>query len=59
LALAGWRLGHLFRYRPKQPGYNKRLRNLAPTIARVISSHDEQLSYAQGNNHRRRLAFVD
>ena len=36
LALASWRLGHLFPYLPKQPGYNKRLRALAPTIARVI-----------------------
>jgi hypothetical protein len=26
-------LGHLFRYRPKQPGYNKRLRALEPTPA--------------------------
>jgi hypothetical protein len=30
-------LGHLFPYLPKQPGYNKRLRALAPTIARVIT----------------------
>lgn len=37
LALAGWRLQHLFPYLPQQPGYNKRLRALAPTIARVIS----------------------
>jgi hypothetical protein len=37
LALARWRLGHLFPYLPKQPGYNKRLRKLAPTIARVIA----------------------
>ena len=37
LALAQWRLGHLFAYLPKQPGYNKRLRSLAPTIARVIA----------------------
>jgi hypothetical protein len=37
LALAHWRLGHLFPYLPKQPGYNKRLRALAPTIARVIT----------------------
>ena len=36
LAFARWRLGHLFRYLPQQPGYNKRLRGLAPTIARVI-----------------------
>ncbi len=33
LALARWRLGHLFPYLPKQPGYNKRLRALAPQIA--------------------------
>jgi len=37
LALARWRLGHLFPYLPKQPGYNKRLRKLAPTIAQVIT----------------------
>jgi Transposase DDE domain len=37
LALAGWRLGHLFPYLPQQSGYNKRLRALAPTIARVIT----------------------
>jgi hypothetical protein len=37
LALAHWRLGHLFAYLPQQPGYNKRLRSLAPTIARVIT----------------------
>jgi Transposase DDE domain len=37
LALARWRLGHLFPYLPQQPGYNKRLRALAPTIALVIS----------------------
>jgi hypothetical protein len=37
LALARWRLGHLFPYLPKQPGYNKRLRALAPTIARIIT----------------------
>jgi Transposase DDE domain len=37
LAFAHWRLGHLFRYLPQQPGYNKRLRALAPTIARVIT----------------------
>jgi hypothetical protein len=37
LALAQYRLGHLFPYLPQQPGYNKRLRALAPTIARVIT----------------------
>jgi hypothetical protein len=37
LALAGWRLGHLFPYLPQQSGYNKRLWSLAPTIARVIT----------------------
>jgi len=37
LALARWRLGHLFGYLPQQPGYNKRLRALAPTIARIIT----------------------
>ena len=37
LALARWRLGHLFPYLPQQSGYNKRLRALGPTIARVIT----------------------
>jgi hypothetical protein len=36
LAFARWRLGHLFTYLPKQSGYNKRLRALAPTIADVL-----------------------
>jgi HTH-type transcriptional regulator/antitoxin HigA len=33
--------------------------NIAPAIVVGRMQHDEQLSYAQGNNHRRRLAFVD
>jgi hypothetical protein len=33
LALARYRLGHLFPYLPKQPGYNKRLRRLVPAYA--------------------------
>jgi len=37
LALARWRLSHLFPYLPKQPGYNKRLRSLAPRIGGVIT----------------------
>ena len=37
LALARWRLGHLFPYLPKQPGYNKRLRALAPAIGQIIT----------------------
>ena len=37
LALAPYRLGHLFPYLPKQPGYNKRLRSLAPEIGRCIN----------------------
>jgi Transposase DDE domain len=36
LRLARKHLGHLFRYIPKQPGYNKRLRSLAPQICLVI-----------------------
>jgi Transposase DDE domain len=36
LRLARKQLGHLFRYIPKQPGYNKRLRALAPEICLVI-----------------------
>jgi hypothetical protein len=37
LALASYRLGHLFPYLPKQPGYNKRLRRLVPELGRAIN----------------------
>jgi hypothetical protein len=37
LGFAIGRLGHLFPYLPKQPGYNKRLRALAPQIVRSIN----------------------
>ena len=37
LALAGYRLGHLFPYLPKQPGYSKRMRRLVPAIERTIN----------------------
>lgn len=37
LRLARQRLGHLFPYIPKQPGYNKRLRKLAPQICLAIN----------------------
>lgn len=37
LALARYRLGHLFAYLPKQSGYNKRLRSLTPEIERTIN----------------------
>lgn len=37
LRLAGKQLGHLFPYIPLQPGYNKRLRSLAPQICQVIN----------------------
>jgi hypothetical protein len=37
LALATYRLGHLFPYLPKQPGYNKRVRRLGPQIAACIT----------------------
>lgn len=37
LRFARSRLGHLFPYLPKQPGYNKRVRALAPQIARVLA----------------------
>jgi hypothetical protein len=36
LRAARRRLGHLFPYIPKQPGYNKRVRALAPKIVRVL-----------------------
>ncbi len=37
LRLARRRLSHLFPYIPKQPGYNKRLRTLAPRICLIIN----------------------
>jgi Transposase DDE domain len=37
LALAAYRLGHLFPYLPKQPGYNRRQRKLIPEISRTIN----------------------
>src|SRR5215211_73265 len=37
LALAGYRLSHLFPYLPKQSGYNKRVRALTPEIGRCIN----------------------
>ena len=37
LAFARWRLAHLFPYLPKQPGYNKRLRALAPQIVALLN----------------------
>ncbi len=51
LALAAYRLGHLFAYLPKQPGYNKRVRRLAPQIAACIS-HLAQISPSFGDNLR-------
>jgi hypothetical protein len=36
LRLVRSRLGHLFGYLPQPPGYNKRLRKLAPTICQVL-----------------------
>jgi len=38
LRLAICRLGHLFPYLPKQPGYNKRMRALAPQIVRLLNT---------------------
>lgn len=38
LRLARRRLGHLFPYIPKQPGYNKRVRALAPQICLLINA---------------------
>jgi hypothetical protein len=37
LALAAYRLAHLFPYLPKQSGYSKRLRRLTPAIERTIN----------------------
>jgi hypothetical protein len=36
LRFAICRLGHLFRYLPQQPGYNKRMRALAPQIVTLL-----------------------
>jgi hypothetical protein len=38
LRFAMCRLSHLFPYMPKQPGYNKRMRRLAPQIVRLLNS---------------------
>lgn len=38
LRFAMIRLGHLFPYLPKQPGYNKRMRALAPQIVRLLNA---------------------
>lgn len=45
LRLARERLGHLFPYIPAQSGYNKRVRALAPAIARLVT-HIARLSPA-------------
>src|SRR4051794_26835379 len=37
IRFAHCRLGHLFRYLPKQPDYNKRRRAAAPLLAKVIT----------------------
>ena len=37
LRMAMCRLGHLFPYLPKQPGYNKRMRALAPQIVTLLN----------------------
>lgn len=51
LALARYRLGHLFPYLPKQPGYNKRVRSLASRIAGCIT-HLAAVSPSFGDNLR-------
>ena len=38
LRFAATRLAHLFPYLPKQPGYNKRMRALAPQIVRLLNA---------------------
>jgi hypothetical protein len=47
LALAGYRLAHLFPYLLKQSGYNKRVRRLGPQIAACIT-HLAQVSPSFG-----------
>jgi Transposase DDE domain len=51
LAVAGYRLAHLFPYLPKQPAYNKRLRALGPRIAQVIA-HLAASSHSFGDGLR-------
>lgn len=51
LALAVYRFGHLFPYLPKQSGYNKRVRRLAPQIAACIT-HLASVSPSFGDNLR-------
>ncbi len=51
LALARYRLGHLFPYLPKQSGYNKRVRRLAPQIGSCIG-HLAQVSPSFADNLR-------
>ncbi len=51
LRLARRRLCHLFPYIPKQPGYNKRLRRLAPKICMVID-HLARISPSFGDRLR-------
>jgi len=51
LRLARRRLGHLFPYIPKQPGYNKRIRALAPRICLVIN-HLARISPSFGDRLR-------
>jgi len=51
LAIAGYRLGHLFPYLPKQSGYNKRVRRLGPQIAQAIT-HLAQISPSFSDNLR-------
>jgi hypothetical protein len=51
LALARYRLAHLFPYLLKQPGYNKRVRRLGPQIAQAIT-HLAQVLPSFGDNLR-------
>ena len=51
LAIASYRLGHLFPYLPKQSGYNKRVRRLGPQIAASIT-HLAQISPSFCDNLR-------
>jgi Transposase DDE domain len=51
LRLSRRRLSHLFPYIPKQPGYNKRLRRLAPEICTIIS-HLARISPSFGDRLR-------
>jgi hypothetical protein len=55
LALGRWRLGHLFPALIKQPGYNKRVRALAPQIISAVNALAFSFRWARVRTARGRL----